>query len=262
MRVHPVADLFPMMSEDELADLAADIKENGQIHPIVVADIDGEETLIDGRNRMRACEIAEVEPRKEALNGQDPVAYILSTNVARRHMTKGALAMLVAEAYPDPDERGRGKKSAATAAFPMVADRRLREARMVKRWASDKVAVVIAGTESLDSAYKVAVERKQAADSTEAKMDRLRKAAPDLADLVTEERMKVDEAIAAQMERDRQIQQIIEHGREAATGGMSEFIANVAAIAAAVQAGATDILDDERLHEVVKAANSLKRLFA
>jgi hypothetical protein len=28
---HPVADLFPMMTDEELADLAADIKANGRI---------------------------------------------------------------------------------------------------------------------------------------------------------------------------------------------------------------------------------------
>jgi ParB-like chromosome segregation protein Spo0J len=57
--VHPIADLFPMMTDEELADLAADIKANGLLHPIVV---DKEGALIDGRNRARACEIAGVEP--------------------------------------------------------------------------------------------------------------------------------------------------------------------------------------------------------
>jgi ParB-like chromosome segregation protein Spo0J len=56
--VHQSADLFPIMTDEELADLAADIKANGLLHPIVV-DKDG--VLIDGRNRARPCEIAEVE---------------------------------------------------------------------------------------------------------------------------------------------------------------------------------------------------------
>jgi hypothetical protein len=57
---HSAAALFPMMSEPELADLSADIKANGLIHPIVLGtwDDDGEqvEGLIDGRNRQRACD--------------------------------------------------------------------------------------------------------------------------------------------------------------------------------------------------------------
>ena len=67
--VHPVADLFPRMTDEELADLAADIKANGLIHPIVV-DKDG--VLIDGRNRARACEIAGIEPATVLFEGDGP----------------------------------------------------------------------------------------------------------------------------------------------------------------------------------------------
>ncbi len=47
-----------MMTDDELAGLAADIKANGLIHPIVT---DAAGVVIDGRNRLRACEIAGVD---------------------------------------------------------------------------------------------------------------------------------------------------------------------------------------------------------
>jgi hypothetical protein len=67
-------------------------------HPIMM---DGE-TLIDGRNRLKACEIATVEPRFEQLNGHDPVEYILAVNVARRHLTTGQQAMAIAIAIPSP----------------------------------------------------------------------------------------------------------------------------------------------------------------
>src|SRR3954447_2894984 len=59
--VHPAAAVLPMMSDDELDDLAADIEANGLLHPIVL-DADGE-LLIDGRNRLEACCRAGVEPQ-------------------------------------------------------------------------------------------------------------------------------------------------------------------------------------------------------
>jgi len=42
--------------------------------------------------------MASVEPRFVGLNGTDPVAYILSSNIARRHLTTGQRAMLTAKA--------------------------------------------------------------------------------------------------------------------------------------------------------------------
>jgi hypothetical protein len=44
---HRLADLFPMMDEAALAELAADIKANGQREPIKLWD----GAIIDGRNR-------------------------------------------------------------------------------------------------------------------------------------------------------------------------------------------------------------------
>ena len=108
--VHPVAALFPMMSDDELADLAADIKANGLNYPIVVDD-DG--VLIDGRNRLEACKLAGVEPHYEGLNGRKPEALIVSANLARRNLTKGQQAMALAMIYPEAEKAHRGKRSEA-----------------------------------------------------------------------------------------------------------------------------------------------------
>ena len=96
------------MTDEELADLAADIKANGLIHPIVV-DKDG--FLIDGRNRARACEIAGIEPATALFEGDDPRAYVIAANIARRHMSKGQQAMAVAMVYPEPEKTTHGKVS-------------------------------------------------------------------------------------------------------------------------------------------------------
>src|SRR5689334_16914250 len=84
--VHQLADLFPMMHEDELAELAEDILANGLLHPIII-DADG--VLIDGRNRLVACEKAGVEPSYQQLDGHDATALIVSANLARRNLSKG-----------------------------------------------------------------------------------------------------------------------------------------------------------------------------
>jgi hypothetical protein len=60
LKIHPAAELFPRMSEDELRTLAADIKRNGLQTPITVmvdrAGNNGEwcYQLLDGRNRLDA----------------------------------------------------------------------------------------------------------------------------------------------------------------------------------------------------------------
>jgi ParB-like chromosome segregation protein Spo0J len=58
-RVHPTADVLPMMSDEELAELGEDIKSNGLKEPIT---FDREGVLLDGRNRLEAMERAGIAP--------------------------------------------------------------------------------------------------------------------------------------------------------------------------------------------------------
>jgi len=88
--VHPLADSFPLMSDGELQELAADIKKNGQRDPVLFATIDGKKVLIDGRNRLAACFLAKQEPVSETVDFRDEAAietFIRSRNVYRRHLT-------------------------------------------------------------------------------------------------------------------------------------------------------------------------------
>jgi ParB-like chromosome segregation protein Spo0J len=89
--VHPLADSFPMMLDGELQELAADIKKNGQREPVVFVEIDGERTLIDGRNRLAACAMVGVKPwtttATELNDDAATRAFIISHNVHRRHLT-------------------------------------------------------------------------------------------------------------------------------------------------------------------------------
>ena len=97
IKVHPAADLFPMMSDAELDELAADIAKNGVQQPIVWYH--GQ--LIDGRNRVAAVSrIPDEKRRNEIAAGwrdgrgnrahlflPDPYAYVISANIHRRHLS-------------------------------------------------------------------------------------------------------------------------------------------------------------------------------
>jgi hypothetical protein len=92
VEIHPAAQLFPLMQGAEFDELVADIVEHGLREPVVFTP-DGE--LLDGRNRWRACAKAGVEPaRREETS--EPWAYVLSTNVHRRHLTEPQRAMIAA----------------------------------------------------------------------------------------------------------------------------------------------------------------------
>jgi hypothetical protein len=92
--IHPVADLFPLISGEEFANLVADIKQRGLLEPVWLTP-DG--VLLDGRNRARACQAAGVNIATRIYTGSDPIGFVVSLNLTRRHLTTGQRAMLALE---------------------------------------------------------------------------------------------------------------------------------------------------------------------
>lgn len=93
---HPIADVFPLISGSEFDALVADVQVNG-LHLPIVLHPDGR--ILDGRNRYRACQAAGVEPRYETWAG-DPgteIAFVISLNLTRRHLSPSQLAMVAAK---------------------------------------------------------------------------------------------------------------------------------------------------------------------
>lgn len=83
-----------MMSASEYARLKSDIEANGQREDIVV----WRGLLIDGRNRLKACEELGIEPQiAELMEETDPVQYALSHNLHRRHLTTAQRAIVAAK---------------------------------------------------------------------------------------------------------------------------------------------------------------------
>lgn len=114
MPVHPVCDLFPLMDATSLAGLAADIKANGLLNPVVLH----EGHIVDGRNRLLACRTAGVQPRfsewRETYTGNMPVdAWIWSLNVERRHLTPDQIAWAVVQRRAWQERQAAHERQAA-----------------------------------------------------------------------------------------------------------------------------------------------------
>ena len=93
MEYHEYANLFPMLPDSELKELANDIAANGLQTPISLY----EGKILDGRNRFRACEIASVAAKFEEYTGGDALAFVMSHNLHRRHLNPSQLAMVGAK---------------------------------------------------------------------------------------------------------------------------------------------------------------------
>jgi len=125
LRIHPAAELFPLVVDAELKELASNIWENGLRVPIVGWASDGQ-FLLDGRNRLDALALLgllyETDDHHVGLkkwNGKqwadrpggrlegecefknfhdgDPYAIALSLNVHRRHLTAEQKRELIAK---------------------------------------------------------------------------------------------------------------------------------------------------------------------
>lgn len=107
--LHPLCTLFPRMSGDEFDALVADITANGLQNPIVLFD----DMVLDGGNRYRACQVANVEPRFQAFAGGDIVQYVLSANLHRRHLAQGQVAAItsLAQDWNKAQPRGGDRRS-------------------------------------------------------------------------------------------------------------------------------------------------------
>jgi hypothetical protein len=90
---HELALLFPTIEGKDFDELVADIKANGLREPLTL--LDGE--ILDGKNRARACEVAGVEPTFKTYEGDDPVGFVVSANLLRRHLTPGQCSALAVE---------------------------------------------------------------------------------------------------------------------------------------------------------------------
>lgn len=105
LELHPLCTLFPRIAGAEFEALKADILANGLRQPIVV--LDG--MILDGGNRYAACIAVDIDPDIVEFEGGSPVAFVLSSNLHRRHLSAGQQAAIVASAQDWTKAQAVGK---------------------------------------------------------------------------------------------------------------------------------------------------------
>lgn len=195
--IHPAADMWPMMTDDEFEEMCTDAAIHGIRTPICVTP-DG--VLFDGRNRLQVAyatrqpiPINTFTPAPPEFPDDDPIkdpvaAYVFSANLERHHMTTGQRAML-AERLATAPHGGKIYKTAIDVSIEtsipvltreQAADRMhtsavsISRARLVREWAPTLADQVFNGTLSLDAAYNTANDarkRDEARKRAEAETD-------------------------------------------------------------------------------------------
>lgn len=167
---HEFANLFPMLQGDALDGLREDIRQNGVREPIVF--LNGE--ILDGRNRYMCARDLGVEYPRVEFNGNDPLSFVISHNLHRRHLSESQRASVAAKlANMRKGERAdyRADRSAnlpiceadeapvtvsKAAELLNVSERSVKSARKVQEEAPELVPAVDSGAISVSLAAQVA----------------------------------------------------------------------------------------------------------
>jgi|GEM_PF-2064685 len=181
MMAHPLSDIFPLMDDAELRELADDITAHGLRELIVVHA--GQ--ILDGRNRYAACRLAGFEPVTEDFRSgatdAELLAYIASRNLHRRHLKPSQRALVAAKLVSTA--HGGDRKSDQAASLPLdgatrkngishaqaakalgVSERTVRDAKLVVDEAPEgEVHKITRGEKSVSRAAKELRQTKSAA---------------------------------------------------------------------------------------------------
>jgi ParB-like nuclease domain. len=158
LELHPLSTIFPPIVGEAFNDLVADIKEHGLREPIALY----QGRVIDGRNRLRACEKLGIAAATKEVSPPDPLAYVVSINLRRRHLRDGQRALIAARLANVKNGENRYSicpeqiTVAKASDLLNVKSRTLHWARQADRHASPEiVSLVEAGKLSVSAAGKI-----------------------------------------------------------------------------------------------------------
>lgn len=170
--VHPLVDLLPLLSEDDLGALIADIEAFGQREPATIWTDSADVTwLLDGRHRARAARhLGRTLTTTEFIGTEDEArSMVMSLNIHRRHLSPSARALAAAALAT----RQRGGVSGQQAGLPVpprqadaarmagVSERLVRDASAVMKFADDDIVRAVANGEMSVTAAAASVRERK-----------------------------------------------------------------------------------------------------
>lgn len=159
MEFHEIANLIPAMTAEEYKELKTDIHEHGLLESIMLY----EGKILDGRHRWRACNETGIEPRFEQYDGDDPLNYVMSKNLHRRHLNetqRAVIASRLANMQFGDNQYKAGSANLPTLSQPKaakmlnVSDRLIRDVKAVEREAPELLPKLETGEMSAHEAVK------------------------------------------------------------------------------------------------------------
>jgi predicted transcriptional regulator len=145
---HELCMLFPVCTDDELDMLREDVEKNGLTTPITL--FDGK--ILDGRHRATVCVMLGIDPQYEEYKGDDPIGFVLSRNMCRRHLNESQRAAVAAKLSTMENSAFTQKKAAEVM---NVSQRLVSDAAKVRKNADDDtIQAVERGDKTIHAAVK------------------------------------------------------------------------------------------------------------
>jgi N6-adenosine-specific RNA methylase IME4 len=142
LEFHPLAQIFPLIEGAEFDELVEDIRTHGVRQPIWIC----EGQILDGRNRYRASAAAGVDCPIREYRGDDHLAFVISTNLKRRHLNESQRAMVaarLANLQSGGNRHSEGTSIEAASDLLNVGRASVERARQVQRSASPEIVTAV-----------------------------------------------------------------------------------------------------------------------
>jgi len=215
MEVHEYAKLFPPMSEEEFNELVEDIRQNGQLEPIILY----EGKILDGRNRYNACMKLGIKPKMKDYNGEslDPLNFVISKNIKRRHLTASQKALLALEIKPLLEKEAKKRQLNSLKQYRDNTVVPKMEQREEKEKGSDTVGGKIPQREkgrTIEQAGKIVGVGKEYVHLAE----KVKEKAPELVEKIMRGEMNLNQAV-----KEVKRKQVLEHIQNIESKGVEEI---------------------------------------